>query len=225
MLADRLGDRLGWARAESAEVAVEAEAAAAVTPQTAWRQIGGARGLDAAGFSAMVALAAWRQHVAIELDRPLGQVLNDRALIELAKQRPRAPDAVRAIKGLSPLGKQRAAAITAAISEAPPVALPARAAWRPASPRAQRWAEALLTIAQLVAERTGVAARLLATRADAEELARAVDERGIAAAEALPALATWRRGVLGEAWLGWLTGKLALVGDPGSPAGLDLVPR
>jgi ribonuclease D len=228
-LAARLGERVAWARAESAEVAAEAEAAARVTPETAWRQVGGARGLDAAAFAAMVALAAWRQRIAIELDRPLGQVLNDRALIDLARHRPRTADAVRAVKGMSPLGKQRAAAIAEAITEAStdalPVPVPLPAAWRPPSARAQRWADVLVAISQLVSERTGVALRLLATRAEAEELARVVDERGIEAARELPALATWRRDVLGEPWLGWLTGALALVGDPAAPSGLDLVPR
>jgi ribonuclease D len=224
-LVARLGERVAWARAESAEVAAEAEAAAGVTPETAWRQLGGTRGLDAAAFTAVVALAAWRQRTAMALDRPLGQVLNDRALIDLARQRPRTAEAARAVKGLSPFGRQRAAEIVAAIAEAPPVAVAAPAAWRATSARAQRWADTLVSIAQLAAERTGVAARLLATRADAEELARVVDERGIEAAEALPALATWRRGVLGELWIGWLTGVLALVGDTAAASGIKLVPR
>jgi ribonuclease D len=103
-------------------------------------------------------------------------------------------------------------------SDPPPLA-------RAPSPRAQRWAEALMTIAQLAAEQSGVAVRLLATRADAEELARAVDERGLDAAAALPAMATWRRVVLGELWLGWLEGRLALVGDLEASSGVRLLPR
>src|SRR4051812_15644903 len=83
-LADRLGERLAWARAESAAVAADAFAAAAVTPESAWQQIGGLRGLDAAGLARAAALAAWRQRVCVELDRPLGQVLADRQLVDLA---------------------------------------------------------------------------------------------------------------------------------------------
>lgn len=225
MLADRLGGRLAWARDESAVVAADALAAARVTPETAWRQLGGTRGLDATGFAAVVALAAWRHRTAMELDRPLGQVLSDRSLLELARQRPGAPEGVRALKGIAPIARQRAGAILAAIAEAPAVEWAPPPAWRPASARAQRWAEVLLAIVQLVADQTGVAARLLATRADAEELARAVDERGLDAALDLPALATWRRDVLGQAWLGWLDGSLALVGDRTAPSGLALVPR
>jgi hypothetical protein len=78
---------------------------------------------------------------------------------------------------------------------------------------------------QLIADQSGVAARLLATRADAEEFARAVDERGLAAAESLPALASWRRDVIGRVWLGWLTGELVLIGDLAAPHGVRLVPR
>ena len=67
----------------------------------------------------------------------------------------------------------------------------------------------LIAIVQLVAEETGIAARLLATRADAEEAARTVDTKGIEAARALPAFSTWRRAVLGD------TGRLA--GRPDRP--------
>lgn len=221
----RLGDRLAWARAESAQVAADAFAAAMVTPETAWRQVSGLRGLDAAGLARMIALAAWRQRVCVALDRPLGQVLHDRQLVELARHRASSAAAIRGIKGLSGLARQRAEEIAEALAAARPGDVAPLAAARPPSQRAQRWTEVLLAIVQLVADQTGVAARLLATRADAEELARAVDERGLAAAEALPAMTGWRRDVLGRPWLGWLTGELVLVGDLEAPQGVRLLPR
>lgn len=224
-LAARLGDRAAWARAESAVVAAEAVSAANVTPQTAWRHVGGLRGLDAPTLAAVIELAAWRQRVCIELDRPLGQVLHDRLIIDLARQRPSSIMAIRSLKGMSGLARQRAAEIAEALAAARPGVVPTIAAGRAPSARAQRWSELLIAIVQLVADQIGVAARLLATRADAEELARAVDVHGIAAAEALPAMTGWRRDVIGRAWIGWLTGELALVGDVGAPHGLRLVPR
>jgi ribonuclease D len=223
-LADRLGERLAWVRAESAVVAAEAAGAANVTPGTAWRHVGGLRGLDAATLAAVIELAAWRQRVCIELDRPLGQVLHDRMLVDLARQRPSSVAAIRNAKGLSGIARQRAGEIAEAIAAAQPGAVPPLAAGRSPSPRAQRWTEMLLAIVQLVADQSGVAARLLATRADAEEFARAVDERGLTAAEALPAQASWRRDVIGRAWLGWLTGELVLIGDLDAPHGVRLVP-
>jgi len=224
-LADRLGTRLAWARAESAVVAGDALDAANVTPETAWRHVGGLRGLDAATLAAVIELAAWRQRVCIELDRPLGQVLHDKLILDLARQRPSSVAAIRSLKGMPGFARQRADDIAAALAAARPGVVPTIAAGRAPSQRAQRWSEMLLAIVQLVADQTGVAARLLATRADAEELARTVDERGLAAAEVLPAMTSWRRDVIGRAWLGWLTGELVLIGDLGAPHGVKLLPR
>lgn len=222
-LAAKLGERLAWAKAESEVVAADAIAAAEVTPETAWQNVG-TRGLDAPGLAAVMTLAAWRQRTAMELDRPLGHILNEKQLVELARTRPDEPEAVRRIKGLPQPARQRATEILEAIAAADPSTVDASPRiHRPPSARAQRWSDLLLIIVQLVADRTGVAARLLATRSDADELARTVDEQGMAAAESLPALATWRREVLGTAWLGFLSGTLALVGDATAPQGVALV--
>src|SRR5207253_6704746 len=107
-LAQRLGPRLAWARAESAAISADAVAAASVTPETAWQNVGGVRGLDATELAAVVALAAWRQRVAIELDRPLGQVMTDKVIVELARIRPDSAGRVRSLKGLSPHARTRA---------------------------------------------------------------------------------------------------------------------
>lgn len=225
-LRTRLGDRFAWARAESSQIAADAVAAASVTADTAWRQLGGLRSLDSRALAAAVDLAAWRLRIATELDRPLGQVLNEKVLIDLARQRPHTPVALRAVKGISPLAKQRADELVELIDSANPETvkelLAAGPPPRPPSQRAQRWAELLLSIVQLVSEETGVAPRLLATRSDAEEFARIVDERGLPAAAQHPAIATWRNEVIGRKWVDWLSGKLALTGDPTAPTGLVL---
>lgn len=225
LLRARLGERFPWARAESSLVAADALAATQVTPETAWRNLGGLRGLDLQALAAVIELAAWRQRAAMDLDRPLGQVLNEKVMIDLARQRPRNATLIRGVKGISPIAKQRAEEIVEAISAARPDAVPALTLGRAPSHRAQRWGEMLLAIVQLIGDQTGVAARLLATRSDAEEFARAFDERGLDGVQTLPALATWRHEVLGTVWVGWLTGKLAIVGDPVAPSGIALLPR
>ena len=225
LLRDRLGPRFPWALAESTQVAADALAASQVTPETAWRQLS-TRGLDTPAMAALIELAAWRHRTAIALDRPLGQVLNEKLLIDLARNRPSESGGVRALKGLSSIAKSRADEIASAIAGAKPDAVPPRIASKGSpSIRAQRWAEILLAIVQVVAEQSGVAARLLATRSDAEEFARTVDEGGVAAAQSLPALSTWRREVLGEVWLAWLAGQLVLAGDASATSGVKLVPR
>ncbi len=224
-LAARLGPKVEWVREETRAIGADASAAAAVTPETAWQQIGGARALDDKAHAAVAALAAWRLRTAIELDRPLGQVLNDKVLLELARHRPGNPGGVRAEKGISPIAKTRADEIVAAIAGATPVgrSREPRRDWRSTSTRSQRWTELMLAIVQLIADETGIAPRLLATRADAEEAARLIDEHGLAAAERLPAWQTWRRDVLGNVWARFLEGRLAIVGDPAAPHGIRLV--
>jgi ribonuclease D len=220
-LAARLGERLKWACAESTEVAAEALAAVNVTPDEAWRAIGGLRGLDATALAVVRALAAWRLRVALELDRPLGWVLAEKTIIDFARHRPAEADAVRSYKGLAAPARQRADELVALIADAVPGA--ALAIVRAPSARAQRWSDMLLAIVQLAAEQSGVAARLLATRSDAEEVARTVDELGLEAARGLPAFTSWRYEVLGTLWEGWLAGTLALVGERNA-TGIALVP-
>jgi ribonuclease D len=220
-LVERLGARLPWACEESAVIGAEAEAAARVTAATAWEQLGGTRGIDAETLSAVIALAAWRWETAHATDKPLGWVLGEKQILELAKTRPLAAAGVRALKGLPVIAKERAAEIAEVIAARQPAEAPVRPSTRAPGARAQRWAEQLLAIVQLVAESTGVAARLLATRADAEAFARTVDEG--APTDALPAMSTWRRALLGETWLDWLAGRLALAGDPTSAQGVKLV--
>jgi len=220
VLVARLGSRLAWARAESAEVAAAGFAAAQTTEDTAWEDIN-TRGLDADAVGAVMALAAWRFRVAVELDRPLGQVMNERTMLDLIRARPDSPSAIRSIKGISPLARMRAEAIHEALVAAAPATLPMRAISRAPSARAQRWADLLLAIAQLVAEQAGVAVRLLATRSDAEDIARLVDEG--APVDTHRIFATWRGAVLGVHWRGWLAGTTLLAGDPASPNGLRLV--
>lgn len=222
LLSARLGPRVPWALAESAEIAADAVAATKVTAENAWEQIS-ARGLDLPAMAAMMGLAAWRHRTAVELDKPIGQVLNEKLLLDFAKYRPADEDDIKSSKGLSRIARQRASDIVDAIANADPSAVPTRGASKGApSPRAQRWAELLLSITQIVAEQVGIASRLLAPRADAEAFARAVDEQGFEAAESLPALATWRREVLGNVWLDFLMGRAALVGDVTAPSGLAL---
>lgn len=211
LLAARLGSRIAWVQEETTALLAEAIAAGSVTPETAWHQVVGA--FDPADHDAVIALAAWRLRAASEFDKPLGHVLEDRALLELARHRPRNPKSVRAVRGLSPIAKERADELVDVIDSAPRTGAGGRPSLRGASQRAQRWGEALRTIAHVVADQTKIAPRLLATRGDAETFARAFDEGGVAATAGLPAQATWRREILGAVWEGWLTSSIALVAD------------
>jgi ribonuclease D len=223
LLAGKLGPRLPWALAESSVVAADALAAATLGPEEAWRGIGGLRGLDPLALAVVHELAAWRFRVAHELDKPLGWVLTEKLVIDLARSRPTEPGKILALKGLPQPARQRVEEIAEMIGSARPRdGGPAMS--RGVSARAQRWSELLLAIVQLAAEQSGVTARLLATRSDAEEAARLIDEQGLEAARSLPAFSTWRYELIGKLWEGFLTGALGLVGDPTANVGMRLAP-
>jgi hypothetical protein len=118
-LALRLGDRMQWARAESTAVAADALAAVNVTPDEAWRAIGGLRGLDGGAFAIVRVLAGWRLRVATELDKPIGWVLAEKAIIDFARRPPDA-EAIRSYKGLAQLARQRADELAELIADAQP---------------------------------------------------------------------------------------------------------
>ena len=187
------------------------------------------RGLDAPALAAVRrarGVAPPRRGRARSAARPGAQ--RQGRCIELARRRPHdAGGGARARRALSPTREAaRRRRSSRAIAGAPPgrrAGAGARGGRRARARSAGR--RCCSRSCSSSPRRAGVAARLLATRADAEELARVVDERGLEAARELPALATWRRDVLGELWVGWLTGTLALVGDPPTATGLRMVPR
>jgi hypothetical protein len=69
-----------------------------------------------------------------------------------------------------------------------------------------------------------VAPRFVASRAEAEELARWWLAGGEEERPELALLSGWRRELAGERLLEWLRGHAAIVADPDAPAGIGLVP-
>ncbi len=67
-----------------------------------WRRIKGARELDPAGARVLRALYLAREERARAADRPPFTVLGDHTLLERARTRPRTPEALREIQGVTP---------------------------------------------------------------------------------------------------------------------------
>jgi ribonuclease D len=222
---DRRGRR-AWAEAESASMVAEALAAAGAGPDDAWRALGGARGLDRASLCALRELAAWRLTEATRRDVPIGRIADERALLDLARKRPRGAAGLRGVRSLVP-DDDLAAAVAAALARAQARLgagdVPEAPALEPNPPRVGVWAEIILALVAEASAREQVAARLLATRADVERLARAVDRGGLDAAAGHPLLEGWRGELVGRTVLAWLGGKVGLFASVGAPLGLAAV--
>src|SRR5579859_7117894 len=114
--------RLEWAREECLRLESATDER---DPETAWERLPRVGQLDPQGRAVARELAAWRERTASELDRPVGSILADPALVELAKRHPSTLAGLEQIRGLhAPTIKRRGQAILDAIGrglEAPPI--------------------------------------------------------------------------------------------------------
>jgi ribonuclease D len=96
----RLGQlgRLDWLSEELA--AIGDAGGFAVDPAQAWRRLKGLRGLDPGRERLARALAAWRERLAVEHDRPRGWILDDAPLREIVMRVPRTAEALAQIREL-----------------------------------------------------------------------------------------------------------------------------
>ncbi len=218
-LADELRRRLGetgrleWALEECRRL----ESATDVRdPYSAWERLPRIGQLDPRSRAVARELAAWRERTASEEDRPVGSVLADPTLVELAKRQPSSLDALKHIRGLHPSSvRRRGPAILAAITqgrEASPIARErGRDRFDSADAPLISLAEAFL---RAQAAQAGLAYELIASRAELEQIIGAV-RRGEPEPE-VRTLEGWRSELVGEDLRALLGGQAALrVGDRG----------
>src|SRR3954467_8445252 len=77
--------RLGWAREECVAIA---EATDERDPMEVWRRLPRVSGLDPRERAVARELGAWRERTAASEDRPVGAILRDPTVVELAKRHP-----------------------------------------------------------------------------------------------------------------------------------------
>jgi ribonuclease D len=219
----RLGERLTWAMAECRKMSGDAYASARGARDELWRGVGGVRALDAASLPALAALAAWRHRTALESNRPIGWVASDKLLIELARVRPGDEQRLTRVRGAHVLG-DLAGEVVAAIKSAEGKSVAGLPMAPTHAPRVALWSEVMLAMVAQAAQDTGIAARFIATRADAEGLARILDGGAALDQARHPLLEGWRRQVVGEAIASWFHGGQALFGDVAAASGVRLGP-
>jgi ribonuclease D len=208
----RASGRLEWAREECRRLEQSSDER---DPWLAWQRLPRIAQLNPVARAVARELAAWRELTAAAEDRPVGAVLADAPLVEVAKRRPAGTQALERIRGLQPSTlRRRADAILAAVArgqDAEP--LPAEAVERPdANPAdvpAIALSEALVRARSLDA---GLAYELVAARNDLAQVVAAA-RRG----QPEPPVRTlqgWRRDLVGAELLELLAGRRSLAVDP-----------
>ena len=178
-------------------------------PEDAWKRLK-IRLRKPQELAVVQAVAAWREREARERNVPRGRVLKDDAIYEIAQQQPRDAAALARLR-TTPKGWERSATAGAACrwstrrsdmpKEEHAEAAAAAAASRKGSSAA---AELLKVLLRLVAEKEGVAAKVLASSDDIDRLASEGETADV------PALHGWRREVFGERALQLVRGEIAL---------------
>jgi ribonuclease D len=203
--------RLEWAREECRRLESATDER---DPETAWERLPRIGQLDPRSRAVARSLAAWRERTASDLDRPVGSIVADPALVELAKRRPSTTSGLEQIRGLHPPTiKRRGEAILHAIQqglESEPIPRDeARARSESGDAPLIALAEALLRARALEA---GLAYELIASRAELELIVGAA-RRG----EPEPQVRTlggWRRELVGDDLSDLLAGRGAVSVGP-----------
>jgi ribonuclease D len=200
--------RLEWAREECRSIAAATDER---DPLEVWRRLPRVSGLDGRERAVARELAAWRERTAAREDRPVGAILRDPTVVELAKRQPTAQRQLSQIRGVNPdVIRRRAPEIVAAIEAgraADPLALDdgERLASEPQDGPVIALAEALV---RARAHEAGLAYELIAARADLAPVVVAA-RRGDPEPD-VRTLDGWRRELVGAELLELLAGRRRL---------------
>jgi ribonuclease D len=224
-LADDIGRRLeasgrvDWAREECRAVA---EATDERDPDEVWRRLPRANGLDPRSRAVARELAAWRERTAERENRPVGAVLRDPTVVELAKRTPASRRDLAQIRGINPdVVRRRGDDVIAAIERgraAEPLRLDEaeRLATEPHDGPVIALAEALV---RTRAQEAGLAYELIAARADLTPIV-ATARRGGPEPD-VRTLRGWRRELVGAELLELLAGRRRLSVGAGGRISVD----
>jgi ribonuclease D len=201
-------ERLEWALEESRALEGASDER---DEETAFERLPRIAGLDPRTRAVARELVGWREEVARSADRPVGTVLSDQALVEVARRRPGTRKQLEQLRGINQSALRRRAdeilrAVRRGLERHP---LPGERGRRP-PPHPDDAALVVLAEA-LVRGRAGaedVAYELVATRADLQEIVSAV-RRGESEAN-VRTLRGWRRELAGDELLELLAGRRAV---------------
>lgn len=197
--------RSEWMRGEAA--ILEAIGTYLVQPEDAWKKLK-MKVNKPIELAALHALAAWREQKAQDTDQPRRRVLKDDAITELAVQRPTKSEAFDRLRAV-PRGFGRSASggeiieLMKQVSRMAPEELPKLPDRRRGPSPKGAIGDLLRVLLKAVADQQGVAARIIATSDEIDEIV--LDD-----AADVGAMKGWRRQIFGEKALAIKHGRLAL---------------
>lgn len=180
-------------------------------PEDAWKRLK-MRLRKPLELAVVQAVAAWREREARERNVPRGRIIKDDAIFEIAQQQPKDAAALARLR-TTPKGWERSSTATSLLGVVN-AALSIPKEGLPKVPKIQQQpegtsaaAELLKVLLRMVAEKEGVAAKMLASGDDIDRIAADGEKADV------QALHGWRREVFGEQALRLVRGEIALKFD------------
>lgn len=180
-------------------------------PEDAWKRLK-MRLRKPQELAVVQAVAAWREREARDRNVPRGRVIKDDAVYEIAQQQPRDTTALSRLRTV-PKGWERSATATALLQvvntalDLPKDQMPRLPKLAQAPEGSSAAAELLKVLLRQVAEKEGVAAKVLASGDDIDRIAAEGEEADV------PAMHGWRRQVFGDIAVKLVRGQIALKFD------------
>ncbi len=177
-------------------------------PEDAWKRLK-MRLRKPLELAVVQGVAAWREREARERNVPRGRVIKDDAIFEIAQQQPRDAAALARLR-TTPKGWERSStaagllAVVNAVLSLPKDELPRMPKAPPQAEGSNAATELLRVLLRLIAEKEGVAAKVLASGDDLDRLASEGEKADV------PALHGWRREVFGDKALRLVRGETAI---------------
>ncbi len=198
--------RMPWVREEMSDL--ENPETYDTEPMNAWQRL--KLRMPKKDYAAIVvSVAAWRERVAQELDKPRRRILKDDAIQEIAAQKPRTEEDFNQLRAVpngfirSKHGQGLIEAVRSAIDSpetyAPEMSRPVQNAQIPAGAP-----ELLKVLLKHISDENDVVPRLIANSADIDRIARGETS------EDIPAMTGWRYEMFGKKAIALLSGKLAV---------------
>jgi ribonuclease D len=210
---DALG-RLEWAREECRPLETVSDER---DPDSIFARLPRINGLDPRSRAVGRELVAWREETARAADRPASSVLQDAALVEVAKRKPRAGRDLEQIRGVGEATmRRRAKALLAAVErglECPPIP-PERGGGPPPEARDAPLVALAEALVRARTQDSDLAYELVAARADLQRIVTFARRGG--EEPDVRTLRGWRRRLVGDELLALLAGERALSVDDGA---------
>lgn len=192
-------------------------------PRQAWTKLARRGRLSGRQLAVLREIAAWRETEAATTDLPVGWILKDPTLIEIARTTPRDQAAlgnVRGAGGLSGPARTRLAAAVAAGLEAEPIEPPREVA-RDVARRVAAASELAAVLLRARCDDADLAPELVATRSDLE---RYVESLVTGDGVPHPLAEGWRAEIVGHELAELVAGRVALAALA-KPPYLAIIPR